>query len=399
MIGRMCPKAQLGLYASGLSLILLVTAIQTALVTVPYTISTTQIPKKEHSLYKGSTIMQQMTLVSLSMVVFCCIGLFGSGRAKGDLHNILLTTSLVSGIICFRDFARRVSYAELHFSFALVLDGMLSLMQLILIGVLTWKHELTAGRALLAVGLASLSASLMWLMVNWKTISFSFNHAVRSLHVNWVLGRWLLASCVMWSLSIDQYPWLITALRAPSEAAIWASAWGVMAFLNPIIMALNNDAAPRASNDYVIHGVEGLSHQIVRSAVIAGVITLPVLITLLISGARLVVLMYGAKFVGAGPIIDLLSLGAWFAAISLIFPYGMLALKRAEVDFAINLACIASFLAVGIWLIRVHGVLGAACSYLMVQTVALILRVVAFRCVVKSARSIEIERIPGTATV
>lgn len=200
-------------------------------------------------------------------------------------------------------------------------------------------------------------------------------------------------------MSIDQYPWLITALRAPSEAAIWASTWGVMAFLNPIIMALNNDAAPRAPNDYVSHGLEGLSHRVARSAIIAGVITLPILLTLLVFGPRLVVLMYGAKFGGTGPIIDLLSLGAWFAAISLIFPYGMLTLKRAEVDFAVNLACIATFLGAGIWLIRAHGVLGAACSYLMVQTVALILRVLAFRGVVQSARSIAIETLSGKATV
>jgi len=65
VIGRTCTKAQLGLYASGLSLILLVTAIQSALVTVPYTISSPQIPAGQHALYKGSTILQQMSLVSL----------------------------------------------------------------------------------------------------------------------------------------------------------------------------------------------------------------------------------------------------------------------------------------------------------------------------------------------
>lgn len=382
LIGRTCPKTQLGLYASGLSLVLLVTAIQSALVTIPYTITSPQIPKAEHARYKGSTIIQQMTLVSFGMVVFLCIGLFGSARANGDLRAVLLTLSLVSGIICFRDFARRISYAELHFGLALVLDCMLSLVQLVSIGTLAWRHELTAGRALLAVGLASLTASLMWLLINWKTIYFSIAHAVAGFRVNWALGRWLFASSVLWSICIDQYPWLITSLRAPAEAAIWASAYGVMAFLNPIVLALNNDAAPRAANDYASHGLAELSRQVMRSAAIASVITLPVLIILLVFGSKLVRLMYGAKYDGAGPVVDMLAIGLWLYAIGLSFPYGMLALKRAGVDFAINVACIASFFTCGIWLIRVHGVRGAACSYLMVQAVALVLRLFSFRHIV-----------------
>jgi O-antigen/teichoic acid export membrane protein len=388
IIGRTCAKAQLGFYASGLSLILLVTAIQSALVTVPYTISSPQIPAGEHALYKGSTILQQMTLVAIGMLVFLAVGMFGSGRSNGDLRNILLTLALVSGIICFRDFARRISYAELHFGFALVLDGILSLVQLLTIGMLAWRHQLSGGRALLAVGIASLTASLMWLLVNWKTISLSIAHAAAGFRVNWALGRWLFASSVLWSLCIDQYPWMIASLRAPVEAATWAAAYGVMAFLNPIVLALNNDAAPRVSNDYANHGLAGLKRSVTRSAIIAGAITLPVLLALLIFGSRLVRIMYGPKFGGAGPIVDLLAVGLWFYAISLSFPYGMLALKRANVDFAINVACIVSFLAFGIFLIRRYGVAGAACSFLMVQTVALIFRVALFRRIVK-AREME----------
>ena len=138
-----------------------------------------------------------MSPISLGMLVFLGIFLFGSGRSNSDLRIVLLTLALVSGIICFRDFARRVSYAELHFGFALVPDGVLSLVQLLSIGILAWKHELTGARALVAVGLASLSASLMWLTVNWKTISFSVTHAMEGFRVNWALGRWIFASSVL----------------------------------------------------------------------------------------------------------------------------------------------------------------------------------------------------------
>jgi O-antigen/teichoic acid export membrane protein len=398
IIGRTCSKEQLGLYASGLSLILLVTAIQAALITVPYTISSPRIPKEDHPLYKGSTILQQLLLVSMSMLVFLCIGLFGSAQRSSDLRMVFLALSAICGFACFRDFVRRVSYAELHYSLALILDSCLAVLQVGAIGLLAWKHQLNASRALIVVGISCACTGVAWLAISWKTISFSHAHAINGFRVNWALGRWLVSSSVLWSICIDQYPWLITSLRAPVEAATWAAAYGVMAFLNPIVLALNNDVAPRVSHDYAAHGMAGLTRSVNRSAVIAGLITLPVLAGLVLFGSKLVRLMYGAKFGNTGVIVDLLAVGLWFYAIGLSFPIGMLALKRAGVDFAINVACIASFLAFGILLIHRHGVFGAACSFLMVQTVALVLRVVLFRRVVKQAAGVRLDGLmPGAA--
>ena len=184
-------RRQLGLYASGLSLVLLVTAIQAALITVPYTISNPRIPVAEHPLYKGSTIVQQMSLVSLGMLTFLMVGLFGATHRSGDLRHILLILALVSGVICFRDFVRRISYAELQFGFALLTDCVLAVIQLTAVGALAWGHHLSAGRALLAMGFASSCGGAMWLVVNWKSISFSVIHAISGFRVNWSLGRWL----------------------------------------------------------------------------------------------------------------------------------------------------------------------------------------------------------------
>ena len=398
IVGRTCAKEQLGLYASGLSLVLLLTAIQAALITVPYTISNPRIPKDEHPLYKGSTILQQVCLVSLGMLTFLLFGLFGSKHRSGDLKSILLTLAVVSGVICFRDFVRRISYAELHFTFALVTDCVLAVIQLTAVGLLAWTHHLSARRALFAMGFASSCGGIMWLVFSWNSICFSLGHAVKGFRVNWSLGRWLFSSSVLWSLSVDQYPWVITALSAPVEAAVWASCFGVMAFLNPIVLALNNDVAPRVSHDYAEHGLSGLSRSVFRSASIAAILTLPVLATLLVFGSRIVKLMYGAKYAGNGSIVSILAIGVWFYAISLAFPYGMLTLKRPEVDFSINVACFVTFLAAGIWLIHAHGVFGAACSFLLVEFVALTLRILAFRRVAATASHHELTSVSTGAS-
>ncbi len=387
LIGRTCVKAELGLYASGLSLILLLTAVQSALLSVPYTISSPGFGGEGKAVYKGSTVLQQWGLVMVGMGVFAGVGWW---RGGGELGRVLGTLAVVSGVICFRDFARRVSYAELRFGFALVIDGLLAVAQIAVVGVLAWRHELSATRALLAVGVASTLAGGMWLGVNWKSMRFSLREVAAGARVNWGLGRWLFASSVLWSVCIDQYPWVIASLRGPGEAAVWASCYGVMAFLNPIVLALNNDAAPRVSHAFAAGGLEGLRKSVWRSAGIAGVMTLPVLLVLVVFGGRLVKLMYGGKFGGAGGVVAVLAGGLWLYALSLTFPYGMLALKRPGVDFAVNVGCLGSFLFVGVWMVRGMGVMGAAWSFALVQAVALGMRVVLFQRVVRQAERVAV---------
>ena len=93
----------------------------------------------------------------------------------------------------------------------------------------------------------------------------------------------------------------------------------------------------------------------------------------------------GLQYAGNGGIVSVLAIGVWFYAISLAFPYGMLTLKRPGVDFSVNVACFVTFLAAGVWLIHTYGVFGAACSFLLVETVALTLRIVGFRRVIATA--------------
>lgn len=386
IIGRTCAKQQLGLYASGYSLVLFLTAVQTALISVPYTISSPRLKGEAHRVYKGSTLLQQAALSTVGMLCFLFFGLFASpaSRTQG-LDKILLVLAIYAGLMCFRDFARRTSYAELNFDFALIIDGLMAAVQLGGIVTLAMIGTLTAARALGIVGLATGIAGALWLVTSWKSLRFSWKHSFVDFRQNWAFGRWLLASSVLWSICIDQYPWMLTALRGSSEAAVWASCYGVMAFLNPCVLALNNDAAPRVANDYASGGLVGLRKSVFRSAAIAALITLPLVFGLLVFGDRLVKLMYGGKFAGAGGLVAILTIGFWLYAFGLAFPYGMLALKRPGLDFSINVLCFVAFLTGGVSMIRSYGALGAACSFLMVQSVAFGSRILGFRIATRAA--------------
>src|ERR1035441_2664694 len=74
IIARTCTKQQLGLYASGLSLVLFMTAVQSALISLPYTIFSPHIKGEEHRTFKGSAFLQQSTLAAVGMLTFLFLG-------------------------------------------------------------------------------------------------------------------------------------------------------------------------------------------------------------------------------------------------------------------------------------------------------------------------------------
>jgi O-antigen/teichoic acid export membrane protein len=387
IIGRVCAREQLGLYASGYSLVLLATAVQAALITTPYTISNPHMRGEAHRLYKGNTLLQQICLCAIWMSAFLCAALWTSNRSGStDLGRVFLTLAVVSGFICFREFARRISCAELRFPLALSIDSLAGLLQLSGIAALAITGRLGAAAALALMGAASGIAGSAWIAANWHKMTISLPHALGDFRRNWAFGKWLFSSSVLWSFSVEQYAWMIAAARGAVEASMWASCYGVMAFLNPIVLALNNDAGPRVSHDYAAGGLSDLRRTVLRSAGIAAIFTSPILIALLLFGARVVRLMYGPKYAtGSALIVGLLATGFWLYACGLVFPYGMLALRRQKVDFSINLICFLTFLSVGIASIRGFGALGAAISFLSVQSVAFLSRVIGFEMAARHA--------------
>jgi len=329
-------------------------------------------------------MLQQICLSGISMLGFLCAALWADIRSSGkDLGNVFYTLTLVCGFICFREFARRISCAELRFPLALSMDGLAAALQIAGIAGLAFAGKLAAATALAAMGVASGVTTVAWIIVNRGSMTISLSHALADFRRNWAFGKWLFSSSVLWSFSIEQYPWMIAAARGAVEASVWASCYGVMAFLNPVVLALNNDAGPRVSHDYAAGGLSGLWKTVMRSASIAIALTLPILLVLVLFGSHIVRLMYGAKYGGTGLIVGLLATGFCLYAGGLAFPYGLLALGRQRLDFAINVICIITFLSVGIALLRGQGALGAAYSFLTIQAVAFVSRVIAFRIAVR----------------
>jgi O-antigen/teichoic acid export membrane protein len=386
VVGRVCSRRELGLYAATYSLALVATAVQAAFITTPYTMLSPMVVDDLRASKRGGALAMLFCLSTFWLLG--CFALAATVAVLGKGNSLAFSTIGVVGVsLAVREFARRVSCAEMDFFSAFLTDSVGAVLQLGAVGVLGLSGLLNADTALLAVAAASGLAGMGWLFAtaSWKDLSWRY--AIADLRSHWAFARWLLPGGAMYSVSFDQYPAVIAAACGLPEAALWAACSGVMALTNPIVQALTVDTAPRIAHSYANGGLAALGKSIAHSTRLALILSVPIIVVLALFGGDLAVLMYGSQYADAGPIVRLLAVAFPLNIASLALAAGMLVLRRPEFDFSVNALCLCAFCSAGVFSIGRHGAAGAAMSLIVVYSVALLARAGFFRTALQAHRN------------
>ncbi len=370
IIGRACGKEQLGLFAAGISIVMIAYTAQTALVLMPYVVSYPRLSNEDRRSYNGSVLLHQLGFLMLLVGSLITLGwAFVNSSGGRELGGLLLTIAVPVSFIVFREFARQISCAERRFRQALFVDFGAGTLQLAGLSTLAYHGSLDAGRAFIVAGFSCGLSGLGWLAYRWATFEASIRNAWRDLSRNWFFGRWLFGSGLLREMSVSVYPWIIIGVRGAGEAGLWASCVGVVALNNPIMLALYNEAGPRISHSFAASGIKGLRREVLRTTKICCLAALPILLLLVIYGDELVVLIYGEKFAGGSITIALLAASAFLVGAGFSFPYGLLALERPGLDFLGNAASFLVLVLLGWWCTLSFGTSGAAFGVLLATAI------------------------------
>ena len=388
LVGRTCPKEELGLYGAGVSLVFLAFSFQKSLIVTPFTVIAPQTPRLDQNRYRGSSLGQSL---AFGIVTALALAIAGSLSARvfdhAEVGGMLKTLAAAVVFIILRDFARTTAFAELRFCRALALDVSVAVLQLSGVVALILTGALTAQMAFVVVGLACATASIGWLVAMRREVRFSATQLPTDVRRNWVLGRWLFSSGILGELSISLYPWLIIYMHGTSEAGTWAACVGVVALYNPIMLAVYNETGPRIAHSYAAGGAEALRASVFHAVKRCSRSALPFLIILLVFGGRVAELVYGVNYAGNGIPVGLLSISAFVLACGFAFPYGLLALGRPRLDFAGNAAAFVVLLVSGLWLVANYGVVGAALGVLTANVAAVLFKASGYRYALKETLS------------
>ena len=376
VIGRICSKEEFGFYTIGFSLVTLLMTVQASLIATPFMIRFPRLADDEARQFAGSSLAHQATFAGVTALATLVFGLCFSLRNAATGH-IFVALGVALAFLLLRDYIRQTCFARLAYGRALALDIVLALLQFGGLAALYVANALHTWSAFLVLGLACLITAVHWHASTRGERIVSRAAAVADLMDSWSTGKWLLASGLVWSVSMNLYAWLVAGFHGAATAGAWAAALGVMTLINPLMLGVQNYLGPRIMHARA-SGLDNLRRVVIRSGAAFCCLLLAFTATMAFAGGTLVTTIYGAKYAGSGPLVVLLSLNAAVLTIGFAVSRGLFALECARIDFFVNFAALACFLVVGVALVRTAGPFGAALGQLAANTLATGIRVGAF---------------------
>jgi O-antigen/teichoic acid export membrane protein len=361
ILARATTKQEFGLYMLVFSLIVMVTDMQTSLIATPYMVYRPRLDGRASVLYSGSTLIHQVAFSGVAVLAIA-IGTFLTrfGWGPPGIGSVLGVLLAVISLITFREFARRMCFAQLRIRTALVFDTGIGAAQVGGLLLMSRLGLLTASRAYWLIGMVCGIGGTCWLWANRASYCPRWKDAIADLKMNWAFGKWVFASGLLWAACTNLYPWLLAASHGAASAGVFAACAGVVSAGNPALLGIQNFVGPKIAHEYAAGGLHALRRLTFK---ISGLIAIPIsalTIILLLWGDRFVGLLYGHQYAGNRLIISVLACNLPIIAMTFAFSRALFAIERADLDFWLNLIAVLTMASAGIWLVRSYGPLGAA---------------------------------------
>ncbi len=267
---------------------------------------------------------------------------------------------------------------------ALMLDIVVSVMQLSGLISLMYFKSLTISHTFLVIGFSCCAASMIWLFLKRTSILINFQDVVKSLKKNLTTGKWILASGIIWSMIIYSYPWLLASFHGAESTGVLAACHGTVAIFNPVLTGLQNYISPKLAHSYADDGKHNLYKYALKISLVSGLIVLGFVLILLLTGNFLIVKLYGSKYDGNSMVISILAFDLLLTSVGFSISRTLFVIEKAKIDFIINVVSAVFFLSFGIWLVKDYGVFGAAMGLMAGNLIAIVLLFVYFNRIRRS---------------
>jgi O-antigen/teichoic acid export membrane protein len=380
IIGRVCGKAELGIYTLAWTLLAMATGISSTLTSTPYAVFGPLLVRSRQRRYLGSIFVHQVVISGIFALVLVVGAALGSWQRwfSGSISTVLIT---VAGIILFiglRDFVRGVSFAELRIGSALVVDVAACLVQGVGILLLVHFGALTTYRTYILLGFASAAAAGGWMAFRWQAFRIDARLCALDGKRNWRFAKWVLGSGFLGTIAMFAYPWLLAAFHGTAVTGTWAACAAIVAIGNPVLLGLSNYVGPKIHNVYASSGTATMQRSVYSSSLLFTGLLLPFVLVLACYGERIIVGVYGKSYAGTAGVILLLALNMVISAMSFPFSRGLFSLDCAKADMMVNIVTVALLFTVGIALAKSYSLFGAGAALLGSTTITTAIRIGVF---------------------
>jgi len=373
LIGRFAGAGQLGLYAVGVTVFATVFTIHGALISVPYTIQRHR-PLATPGEHAGGALalcwmLSILTAVSLVMLA---LGLMASG-ARLEFSTAILAFAAAIPFAVSRDFLRRFVFAHLEIANALRLDFNVAAVQLLIVAWFAYAGMLSAVTAFSAIGISCGIAAIICLHQIRSKFRIRFNQIRATMQRSWSLGKWLVVADIMIQIQGFATYWLTLAIAGAAATGVYAACMTVISVANPVVNGLGNLLLPKLVLEWKQRGAAGLRRKAIQDSLLLGAAMAPLCIVVVLAGDNLLHFLYpGREYAGYGETTVVLAFAALVYAVGMPASFALASMEQPRSLFVVN--TVGAFLTVVLvsWFTVEYGILGAACGWLLGNTVVTI---------------------------
>jgi O-antigen/teichoic acid export membrane protein len=371
VVGRLCGKEELGIYAMGFCLVVLILQVQTSLVTAPYTVFAHRLERAARAQYAGSALAYVAAMAAAGTVGFavgagvlsCGLGPAGPGTIHGMVAVIWVLAAVI-GFHLLREFGRQFAFAHLQMGRALALDAAVAALQL---GALAWLAAtgiLTAVGAHVALGLACGVSAVVWMVLARRQFAVRLREVPRAIGPHWRFGRWIFAALVAQAANVIVLQWVLAWVLDWAAAGVFSACMTVVVVTNPLVLGASNVLSPRTARAMARGGEAAVHRVVTQGTTWVGLAMAAFCGAMFVWGDRVVGLLYGSAYAGYGAATRALALAVLFSGLGLAATHGLAAMERSDLIFRARLLGLLTVLAASLVLVGPLGVLGAAYAYL-----------------------------------
>jgi O-antigen/teichoic acid export membrane protein len=362
LLGRLATQEDLGVYYLALSVVYFARAVQEQLVSAPYMIYCGRKEGQALAEYAGSALMHQCVMMAATVVVL--LAALAAGVLPGPVANAFWLLLLAAPLILVREFARHMSFAHLDLVRATALDVAAAGLQLATLLVLAACGRLTVGSTLATMALASGIATIGWLATSQRGMVARIAGTVSDWFHNWRFSQWALASHLLASTAPYVMPWVIAVTHGEAQTGLLGACTTLAGLSSMFLQGLGNFLGPWAAQAYSRGGLMELRSVLVKTMLLFVATLGGLAVAAFLLGEQVAVLVYGPQFVGAGPIIGVLSLSVLANSVGVVAGNGLWAIERPSANFladavSLGITIVAMVICVPLW-----GPLGAAAATL-----------------------------------
>lgn len=291
--------------------------------------------------------------------------------------NIALLIAVVFYVAGYflQELLRRYRYTTGELSVALFNDLICYAGQLVLLLAVEWIWELDRVNVFIVMGLTSWAAfALGAARIKWPR-ALGRQPTRETLRQHWGIAKWLVLTVLaVWGAG-QVYPFLIASL-GPVVVASFSASRNILNVIGILVQSFSNYLPGRAALLLRQEGKRALRHHMVVTLTQSGLAALVLFLIVLWLAEPLLHLLYGGTYDHAAHLLRILTLGAACTILGAALGAYSLAMEDSRSSFLSNLGATVMTFTAGLWLIREHGVEGAAIATSLSLATAMLLQAV-----------------------